>query len=387
MTTERRPKYLTISRVIEDQIRRGLWQDGMLLSSRGIAEEHQVSPVTASRALQVLRDKGLIRTFDRLGSYLAPTAPVEGLTTRWALCFRVTPGPWQQATLSTTRAGFQQMARRRGIELDTESFAEGAVGGLAELRRRVERAAAAGVSGLFFLPSRVSGASASEDESILSSCRDAGLPVVLVERNLRGPNRPLEFDLVAMDDLDGGFRCTRHLLDQGRRRVAFVTGSPTSSHEGRLAGYLAALYAFGDHDRNAPRPQVLEQDTEIPLKAAYQRLADRILADRVEGVVCFQDYTAIGLILELLTRGARIPREIALTGFDDLPIGDSFALGVTTFAPPAEAIAEEALRLMRRRIEEPSAPALKVLVPGRLIVRESSGPHGRVLGDGSNSGR
>ncbi len=387
MTTERRPKYLTISRLIEDQIRRGLWQDGMLLSSRGIAEEHQVSPVTASRALQVLRDKGLIRTFDRLGSYLAPTAPVEGSTARWALCFRVTPGPWHQATLSTTRAGFQQMARRHGMELDTESLAEGAVGGPVELRRRVNRAVAAGVSGLFFLPSRVSGASASEDEAILSLFRDAGLPVVLVERNLRGPNRPLEYDLVAMDDVDGGFRCTRHLLDQGRRRVAFVTGSPTSSHEGRLAGYLAALNAIGDQERNTPRPLVLEQDTEIPLKAAYQRLADRILADRVDGVVCFQDYTAIGLILELLTRGARIPREIGLTGFDDLPIGDSFALGVTTFAPPAEAIAEEALRLMRRRIEEPSAPALKVLVPGRLIIRESSGPHRRALGDGSNSGR
>lgn len=387
MTTERRPKYLTISGLIEDQIRRGDWQDGMLLSARGIAEEHQVSPVTASRALQVLRDKGLIRTFDRLGSYLTPAAPAEGLTARWALCFRVTPGPWHQATLSTTRAGFQQMARRRGIELDTESFTEGVIGGPVEFRRRVDRAVGAGVSGVFFLPSRVSEESAREDEAILASCRDAGLPVVLVERNLRGPNRPLDYDLVAMDDVDGGLRCTRHLLDQGRRRVAFVTGSPTSSHEGRLAGYLAALHSQGNGDRIPPRPLVLEQDTDIPLKAAYQRLADRILADRVDGVVCFQDYTAIGLILELLTRGARIPREIALTGFDDLPIGDSFALGVTTFAPPADAIAEEALRLMRRRIEEPSAPPLKVLVPGRLIVRESSGPHREGQGDGSNPGR
>lgn len=387
MTTERRPKYLTISGLIEDQIRKGHWQDGMLLSARGIAEEHRVSPVTASRALQVLRDKGLIRTFDRLGSYLAPSATAEGSSARWALCFRVTPGPWHQATLSTTRAGFQQMARRHGIELDTESFTEGIGGGPVELRRRIERATAAGVSGVFFLPSRVSEASAGEDETILAACREAGLPVILVERNLRGHGRSLDYDLVAMDDVDGGTRCTRHLLDQGRRRVAFVTGSPTSSHEGRLAGYLAALHAAGADDRAALRPLILEQDTEIPLKGAYQRLADRILADRVDGVVCFQDYTAIGLILELLTRGARVPRDVALTGFDDLPIGDSFALGVTTFAPPADAVAEEALRLMRRRIEEPSAPPVKVLVPGRLIVRESSGPHCPAPGEEANPGR
>jgi LacI family transcriptional regulator len=122
----------------------------------------------------------------------------------------------------------------------------------------------------------------------------------------------------------------------------------------------------------AGRPLVFEQDADVPIRTAYQRLADRILGERVDGVVCFQDYTAIGLILELLTRGTRIPRDVALTGFDDLPIGDSFALGGTTYAPPPEAVAEEALRVIRRRVESPEAPFIKVLVPGRLIVRESS---------------
>ncbi|MDR3638004.1 MAG: substrate-binding domain-containing protein [Isosphaeraceae bacterium] len=372
MLLDRSPKYLAISRDIEALIRTGRWKDGAALSARRIAEEHGVSVVTASRALQVLRDRGLIQTVERLGSYLAPAAPVAATGEKWAVCFRVTPGPWYQASLSTTRSGFQEMARRQGVVLDTETFEDGSRATVAELRRRAQRGVAAGVGGVFFLPSRLSVESAQADEATLDACRASGLPVVLIERNLRGRGRPLEYDLVGTDDVDGGFRCTRHLLEQGRRRVAFVMGSPTSSHEGRLAGYLCALFQATSAEGLASEPLVFEQPSEVPSKAAYQQLADRILADRVDGVVCFQDYTAIGLILELLTRGVQVPQDVALTGFDDLPIGDSFALGVTTYAPPAEAVAEEALNVMRRRVANPAAPPVKVLVPGRLIVRESS---------------
>lgn len=373
MGLDRSPKYLSLSREIQAKIHKGHWSDGKVLSARGIAGEYNVSVVTASRALQVLRDRGLIQTVERQGSYLADAAPVADTVKRWALCFRVTPGPWQHASLWTTQSGFQQIARRQGVILDTETFEGGGTVAAPELRRRVEQAASAGVAGVFLLPSRLSAETAAEDEVILDACRAAGLPVVLIERNLRGRGRPLEYDLVATDDMDGGYLCTRHLLEQGRRRVAFVTGSPTSSHEGRIAGYLGALVHAGVADGPAPEPFVLEQAAEVPIKVAYQQLAERILAARVDGVVCFQDYTAIGLILELLTRGVQVPQDVALTGFDDLPIGDSFALGVTTYAPPSEAIAEEALGVMRRRIETPTAPPVKLLVPGKLIVRESSG--------------
>ena len=190
------------------------------------------------------------------------------------------------------------------------------------------------MSGVVFMPSRASVEAAGQDEAFARSCREAGLPVVLIERNLRGFARSLEYDLVAADDLDGGLRCTGHLLDQGRRRIAFVIGSPTSSHEGRLAGYLTALNRAGE----GRAPLVLEQRGGLDSKAAYADLADRLLAHHVDGVVCYQDYTALGLILELMTRGVRVPRDVAITGFDDLPIGKAFSIGVTTYAFSPEAL-------------------------------------------------
>jgi LacI family transcriptional regulator len=290
----------------------------------------------------------------------------------------VTPGPWQRASLSIIRGGFEALARRRGMALEADPFESEDPLSPAELRRRAQRAAGEGVSGVFLLPSRLDEEAARWDEALLDACRSAGLPVVMVERNLRGAFRPLGCDLVATDDVEGGQLCTRHLLDRGCRRVGFVTGSPTSSHEGRLAGYLAALQHAATSSEPGPgggtpwEPAVLEQRSGVPTRAAYRELADAVLARRLDGLVCYQDYTAIGLIMELLTRGVRVPRDVAITGFDDLPIGHSFALGVTTYAFPSEAVAAEAVRVMRRRIEEPAAPPIKVLVPGELVVRESS---------------
>ncbi|HLH27355.1 MAG TPA: substrate-binding domain-containing protein, partial [Acidimicrobiales bacterium] len=194
--------------------------------------------------------------------------------------------------------------------------------------------------------------------------------VVLIERNLRGLARTLEFDLVAADDLDGGLRCTRHLLDQGRRRIAFLTGSPTSSHEGRLAGYLTALH----HAGRGAAPLVLQQPSDLATPESYAVLADRVLAQAADGVVCYQDYTALGLILELLNRGARVPADVAITGFDDLPIGKAYSIGVTTYAFSSETVARQAVRLIRARAAGDAGPPVKVLIPGELIVRESSRP-------------
>jgi LacI family transcriptional regulator len=64
---------------------------------------------------------------------------------------------------------------------------------------------------------------------------------------------------------------------------------------------------------------------------------------------------------------------VAVAGFDDLPIGTQFAVGITTFTLPAEDVARQAVRVMRERIAAPDVPPVRVVVPGRVIVRESTG--------------
>ena len=196
--------------------------------------------------------------------------------------------------------------------------------------------------------------------------------MVLVERNLRGHNRVLECDLS---------RWTHSTARPAARATCSTSGSawpssspPTSSHNDRVAGYLYALHAHHHNGRKhaEQKPIVLHQSHDLPSRDAYARLADQVHKLDVDGIVCYQDYTAMGLILELITRGLSVPDSVAVVGFDDLPIGSSFTIAVTSYAYPAEGMAEQAVRLMRERLKDPTRPPIKVVVPGRLIVRASS---------------
>jgi LacI family transcriptional regulator len=368
MASASQPKYLDIAQAVEAQI---LGTRGARVpSARDVALIHRVSVVTASRAIQVLRDKGVIRTVNRSGSFLVSAAPSIGTAERFALVLRSTPGPWFQTSISFSQAGFIAVERQEGIRFEVDRFHFDEAMRPANLLRQVRRAVEAGISGVVFMPSRHNSEAAVQDEAFLRSCREAGLAIVLIERNLRGLDRALEYDLVAADDLDGGLRCTQHLLNQGRRRVAFLAGSPTSSHQARLAGYLTALH----HAKINWEPIVVEQPLGIASKDSYKDLAGQIVSRGADGVVCYQDYTALGLILELLNQGVRVPSDVAVTGFDNLPIGKAYSIGVTTYAFSAELVARHATWLLRARLRDMARPPSKVLIPGELIIRESSGP-------------
>ena len=293
-----------------------------------------------------------------------------GSVERFALVLRSTPGPWFQTSISFSQAGFTIVESQDEVRFEVDCFHFDEATRPANLLRQVRRAVDAGISGVVFMPSRYKPEATVQDEAFLRSCRDAGLAIVLIERNLRGLDRILEYDLVAADDVDGGLRCTRHLLNQGRRRIAFLAGSPTSSHEARLAGYLTALH----HAKTNWGPIVVEQPMGIASKDSYKELAGQILSHGADGVVCYQDYTALGLILELLNQGIRVPSDVAVTGFDNLPIGKAYSIGVTTYAFSSELVARHATWLLRARLRNMSRPPVKVLIPGELIIRESSGP-------------
>ncbi|WP_161967154.1 GntR family transcriptional regulator [Fimbriiglobus ruber] len=363
---EAAPKYVEISRRIEEHIQQGRWT-GRMPGVRALARDYQTSVVTTSRALQELAERGLIQTVERSGCFVRSnttatrTAAATSVTAAetWGICLRLTPGPWRQATEATIREGFTAAARRDGCQVRFDLFPTDAPE--PELTRMVR---GAGVNGLFFLPSRVSEAAGSRDEVLLNACKAAGLPFVLVERNLRG-DRPLAADVVGYDDLEAGRTVTRHLVDLGRRPV-FVTGSPTSSHQTRRAGYLLALAGTG------ATPVTIEQPPDVSPKDAYAAVADRILATKADAVLCYQDYTALGVILELLHRGKRVPADVAVAGVEDLPIGNTFALGVTTYAFSSEELALRGFHLMRERVRRPDAPLVRVAVSGRLVVREST---------------
>jgi len=370
-SVENPPKYLVLYHQLAKRIQLEEWGDGKVPTVRDIAKEYEVSSFTASRALHLLEEKGLVITRQRSGSYVAQGAhgggALQSQQTRWAVLLRVSPGPWHEASKAVVKVGFDALPDSEGLfQSSSWDLPSGTNEKTAE--RTVREIAASGVKGLFFLPSRVSVQDTAVDEAMLATCKSVGLPVVLIDRNLRGEGRPLEYDLITSDHFDGGVQSTRHLLQQGRSAVACVLASPTSSHNDRLGGYLFALQTHG----GKMAPTVLWVPPNLEHREIYPWLAGELIRRGIDGVLCYQDYTAVGLIVELLRRGQEVPRQIAVIGCDDLPIGNSFSLGVTTYAYPSKGICQAALKVMRNRIAYPTDSPTKTVIEGRLIVRESS---------------
>jgi LacI family transcriptional regulator len=352
------PVYLRIAQTLEAQILAGVWTQGRLPSLRALADQHDVSVITMSRAVQVLRDRGYVQRTDHSGCYLGSTT--ERRT--FALCMRVTPGPWHRQSGEVLLRGFTSLQEQgeaafvQPFRLDSDPVAQ-----LRSLREPIH--------GVFLLPARASEAWAAEDERFLAACEAESLPVVLLERRLRGRYREQSHDLVAVDDFHGGVCITRHLLEQGRRRIGLVIASPTSSHEGREAGYLHALRNLSPVPAE---PVVLCPEPDVTSKQADRWLADQVQSLALDAVFCYSDPVAVGLIVELLSRGIVVPRQVAVCGFEDLPIGDLFTLGVTTYAYPSLDMARLALQLMQLRQKQPHLTPITVSLRGRLIVREST---------------
>jgi LacI family transcriptional regulator len=363
------PKYLHISNQLASRIQTGEWRDGRIPTVREIAETYGVSSFTASRALGLLQKRGLVVTKERSGCYArTPTAESQE---KWALVLRVTPGPWQQVSEAAVLVGFERVNAEEGNPFLSVPFRFDGTGGDEQVKQAAKSVASI-ASGLVFFPSRISEEACRQDELFLTSCREAGLSVVLMDRNLRGSDRPLLYDLVASDHFEGGRICTRHLLDLGRRTIACVVASPVSSHADREAGYLLAIHSARANDPMIGEPIVLSSPSGSLPGEEFSWLADQVMARKVDGVICYQDYTAVGLILELFRRGVRVPHDIAVVGCDDLPIGSMFSLGVTTYAYPSTEIARWALRQLKNRVADPSEPPVKILMPGKLIIRNST---------------
>lgn len=352
------PVYAQIAESLRPRV--ASWSETGWPTVRVVASEFSVSVVTASRALQALKDQ--VREAARDTARTAATAP------RWAVCLHVSPGPYQHAAYQVTADGFRALARTSGCQVDFDTVRLGDDPDEPTIHARVRAARAGGASGLFLLPARVNDAAARRDEQLLAAAAVERLPVVLLERNLRGANRPLARDLACFHDFDGGAALARHLLGLGRTRVAFVTGSDTSSLVERLGGYLATVTEAGF------APIVARQPDGATPRQAYTAVADQLLAAKADAAICYHDHAAAGVVMELLRRGVPVPDKVAVAGFYNMPIGESFSIGLTTYSFPAAAVAERAADLMRWRIANPGAAPVKLVVPGELIVRDSTDP-------------
>jgi LacI family repressor for deo operon, udp, cdd, tsx, nupC, and nupG len=197
-----------------------------------------------------------------------------------------------------------------------------------------------------------------------------GVPVVLVNNHNEQSGR-YTFS-VSVDNQHGGHLATAHLVQRGRRRISYVSGPADHSDDAeRLAGYRQAL---GEAGIAFDPALVLPGNGRLDGGELALRTLAR-LAERPTAVFCYNDMTAIGLISAARWAGLSVPKDLAVVGFDDIPLAAHVYPPLTTVAQPQRDMGRQAMNmaLALMAADDSIAPFSDVVIKGKLIVRESSG--------------
>jgi LacI family transcriptional regulator len=209
-------------------------------------------------------------------------------------------------------------------------------------------------------------ASTRVDDPLMARLLEDGVPSVMVGRH---PDERVSY--VDMDNVAGARMAVEHLIRIGHRRIATITGPLNmTSGEDRLEGYIQALEA---HRLPVDEALIAEGDfTESSSMAAARRL----LSLSLTAIFAASEIMAVGALKVIREAGLQIPHDVALVGFDDVPIASALQPALTTVRQPIEQMGAMAAELLLNLLEDPpdgGMPAHKIVLPAKLVVRESCG--------------
>lgn len=220
------------------------------------------------------------------------------------------------------------------------------------------------VDGIIWVAPEISNNHAWVDEQ----SRDMPVPILFLAMN---PRKGISS--VATDNYQGGVMATRHLLDKGRKQIGHISGPMTWwEAEERKRGWREALEAAG---LDASEQFCAEGNWS---SASGEQAFHQLLANypKMDAVFVANDQMALSVLREAHRHGIRVPEQLAVIGFDNLPESAHFYPSLTTISQDLQLLGEEAVQrtveMIQARQNNQSIPAYAQFIQPTLIVREST---------------
>ena len=178
-----------------------------------------------------------------------------------------------------------------------------------------------------------------------------------------------ECDCVRTDNMASIERIVRFVYERGHRRIGFVTGQMSGVCRERLAAFRGICAELG-----IPVYENLVREGRYHDSEKCTELIREMLKEEVKPtcILCPDDYSCLGTILDLTAEGLRIPGDLSLTGFDGIRIGTMIRPALTTYLQDTKAIAHEAIRLLLEAVETPESHVpVRVSLEGTLLEGET----------------
>ncbi len=362
-------KHRRISTHLEMEISAGRYGPGTRLPGEiQLVKQFDVSRPTVARALRDLEAKGLVERRAGSGTYVSSNQQRLNSTRVLGL---LVPGLSNTEIFHIICGEIASLARVHeygllwGGSTNPRQDADASLKHAGEICKQfIERK----INGVFFAPAELQPKQEEANSRLAESLREAGIPVVLIDRDLTPFPRRSDFDLIGIDNLAGGYMVAEHLIKLGCRRLLFVC-RPLSAGtvNARIAGVREAMV----QNRLELDPYWVREGDPKDLKFVRSLVSGKM----VDAIICANDDTAAVLIRTMEQQGVRAPQDIRVAGFDDVKYATLLSVPLTTIHQPCRDIAIVAFQTMLRRLAEPTLPVQSISLSPRLVVRESCGAY------------
>jgi len=193
---------------------------------------------------------------------------------------------------------------------------------------------------------------------------EANIPFVIVGRDFEN----IEVDAVYNNEVKGGFLSTEYLIKQGHKRIALINGFlHKSPAKGRLEGYKKALNKY-----RIPLDESLISVGDINIEDGYER-TKQMLEKNLDftAIFAYNDMMAFGSIQAIREKGLRIPEDIGLVGYDDIPFCSLMDPALTTIRLKKQELGIESVKLLLSRINSNRKKTKKIMLDVDIIVRKT----------------
>lgn len=327
-----------------------------------------VSRPTVARALSMLASEGLLERRAGSGTFAKHSAHA-GVSPK--LLALLIPGLGNTEIFQLIGGEIASLARMHDYGLvwgGSEQASSDPSDGLRQSEQLCRQFIDRRVSGVFFAPYELVKEKEATNRAMAVMLREAGIPVVLLDRDLTPFPSRSDFDLVGINNISGGYLLAEHLLKLGCTRIHYVArplSAPTV--DARIAGVREGLSRW-----NIPTEPGWLHIGDFEDRNFVRRLTGPA---RPEAYICANDHTAALLLGVLRKANIRVPEDVRVVGFDDVKFATLVSPSLTTIQQPCREIAMTAFRAMLDRQADPTLPACHLSLSPRLVIRDSCGAY------------
>ena len=355
-------RYLSIADELGDEIRAGKYLTRRSFPSLTlIMRRFGVSRPTAMRGVAELKARGFISAAPRSGIFVKSCIGSRKIGL-------IVPGVAVTDFFKPIVSEINRLAHEENYELRFgEVWSEIREQRMAQVRKLAEEFCDGNFAGVIYEP--MAGKLGDEINPVVLAMFDRKkIPVVLLDCDIVPFPHRSGYDVIGVDDIKAGARIANHLLSVGAKNIHFLIGKLyPATFANRHAGAQFALQFAGAKMPNLGNVLYAEADDLKSLKRYLKRQKVR-----PDAFICSNDLIAAVFKQTLEAAGLRVPQDVMLTGFADMPISSLMTPRLTTVHQNREQMARSAFERLMARIANPDLPPSDIFLPSQLIVREST---------------